>query len=676
MIPHHPLQDSHQNRLPGAPLEPMPLRIRSFMRHRLPFSLTSRLALLSILLLLATFPAPACSGPLPPSLRDLAVLVDPDGNRTLQDILAATPDPFTPLPGGVLAGGYTHDVHWLRFLVDAPAGEWWLRIDPPYLDDVRLYSPAPNPDEGFTERRVGDLLPFSMREIPYRGFVFKLDQAHGHPSTHYLRLATTSTSLLLPRLFAPDTFHIAAVKEDSLLFAAMMFVLMMILMNIGNWTWMRDQLLLWFLFHMLAVGLYLGSTTGLITQYLLPNQPYIAHHLVGLASLLLIATTNGFYGRLLLGIQTLPVIAWLYRLGFWIPIAAIPFAVSGHLTALMPPILAVFVLFSVLGVGLFIAFRLILLGNPEAPLILVATLFILTGILAVLFTVLGVWTVGGIALYGVQLSTLGNVLAMHLAVGMRYRRMEGERITAVEQARTAEEQALLERSSRQAQSGLFAMISHETKTPLAVIDGAVQTLQALGPEDPEVARRHQRIRRAVSEINQLVEKTLEFDQVGLLTEGGRHAARPDTVTPIDIAATARALMIDHDLPSDRLSVITPPTCPIRGDVKLLSILLNNLVENALKYTPPDTLVELRMTRAGDLVQIDVRDWGPGISNALRPHIFERYVRGEKTVGISGAGLGLYLVRKIAEWHGGRVALLAPEGGGALFRVTLPAMNGA
>lgn len=105
-------------------------------------------------------------------MRDLAVLVDPDGNETIASIAVGDPARFIPLRGGSLTAGYRREVHWLRFALAAPFGDWYLDILPPFLDDLLLYAPDPDQPGGFSERRAGrDLLPFSAREVPYHGFI-------------------------------------------------------------------------------------------------------------------------------------------------------------------------------------------------------------------------------------------------------------------------------------------------------------------------------------------------------------------------------------------------------------------------------------------------------------------------------------------------------------------------
>lgn len=132
-------------------------------------------------------------------IAELAKLVDPSGEETIESI--SRPEraaEFIAAPRG-LSAGYTRDVHWLRLRLDAPeTGLLLLEIQPPYLDDVQLY--LPDGSGGFHRRQTGDRYLFGTRDIPTRGFVFRVAFPSPAAQTLYLRVETTSTSLVLPRV--------------------------------------------------------------------------------------------------------------------------------------------------------------------------------------------------------------------------------------------------------------------------------------------------------------------------------------------------------------------------------------------------------------------------------------------------------------------------------------------
>jgi two-component system sensor histidine kinase MprB len=121
---------------------------------------------------------------------------------------------------------------------------------------------------------------------------------------------------------------------------------------------------------------------------------------------------------------------------------------------------------------------------------------------------------------------------------------------------------------------------------------------------------------------------------------------------------------------------TSPESPLRTELHptvlpgvpaRLGRAVTNLIDNAIKYSPPGLPVEVRL----EGTELTVRDHGPGIAAEDLPHIFDRFYRGAEARGRPGSGLGLAIVRQVVEQHGGSIAAEAAPGGGTLMRVRLP-----
>ena len=234
------------------------------------------------------------------------------------------------------------------------------------------------------------------------------------------------------------------------------------------------------------------------------------------------------------------------------------------------------------------------------------------------------------------------------------------------QAHLTERKAERELQAREEQANFIAMITHEIKTPLASVVAASDALEILNQKSsPEIMSRIERIRRSAQRIDSIFNRYLQIDR----TDNAR-------TKPIFLEHSL------HEVVSLAARQVTGATYRLRlhlgNDVRLLcdadliATALLNLIENALKYSPADELVDLSTTlMGGRQIIIDVVDRGPGVPERLRDAIFERYVRAPEHANIPGIGVGLSLVRQIAATHHGSIEVLDDESGGARFRLTLP-----
>lgn len=110
---------------------------------------------------------------------------------------------------------------------------------------------------------------------------------------------------------------------------------------------------------------------------------------------------------------------------------------------------------------------------------------------------------------------------------------------------------------------------------------------------------------------------------------------------------------------------------IDADPTLLRVAFSNVIDNALKFSPPTAPVEVHVTGGDQGAVVSIRDYGPGIGLEEQPHIFEKFYRSTKTDRTHGAGLGLYIVRRIIDLHGGGIVVHSRPGSGATFIIRLP-----
>jgi two-component system, OmpR family, sensor histidine kinase KdpD len=226
-------------------------------------------------------------------------------------------------------------------------------------------------------------------------------------------------------------------------------------------------------------------------------------------------------------------------------------------------------------------------------------------------------------------------------------------------------------------NALLASISHDYRTPLAVILGAASSLQSQG-DRLSSAQRERLAGQIVEEVEQLSRMTDNTLQLARLDAPGV-TLRLDWESAEEIVGTALAHARRRD-GERRLRARLEPGLPLlRCDAMLLSQLLDNLVDNALKYSGgPVELVVRQQQRlpgeAGDAqVVLAVRDRGAGIAPAERSKVFEVFQRGDGATAARGAGVGLAVCRAIARAHGGELKLRARAHGGSSFELWLPVL---
>lgn len=209
-----------------------------------------------------------------------------------------------------------------------------------------------------------------------------------------------------------------------------------------------------------------------------------------------------------------------------------------------------------------------------------------------------------------------------------------------------------------------SMVSHEFRTPLAIIDSAAQmlTLKA-GERDPGMLPRLDGIRGAVTRLVELIDTCLADEQL----ESGRLVLREQAVDIVPLLETIR----DHHSAQGRRILLSSGSVPaVWGDPGLLALAFNNLVGNALKYSPDGSPVEVSVGGWHDGVAVRVVDHGIGIPADDLPRIFERFHRAANARAVAGSGIGLHMVRQIVELHGGTVTVDSAEGQGSAFTVRL------
>jgi len=264
------------------------------------------------------------------------------------------------------------------------------------------------------------------------------------------------------------------------------------------------------------------------------------------------------------------------------------------------------------------------------------------------------------------LQTMATV-AKGIAVGIVRKQVEEDRhaLLAREQAARAEAEA-----ANRAKDEFLAMLSHELRNPIGAISNAVAVLEYERPRDEQSGRLYGIIARQTQQLSRLLDDLLDLARLA----AGKVVLRRE---PVEFQGVAErcvdAFRQFGRTAQHTLSLSTDPVTVV-GDPARLEQIVSNLLENAVKYTPPGGRVHVAVEADGAYAVLRVRDTGVGIERAMLARIFDLFTQGARALDRSGGGLGIGLtvVRRLVQLHGGTVeAFSAGLGHGSEFIVRLP-----
>lgn len=606
------------------------------------------------------------------------VLVDSTGALSHHQV-AALPDSAFEWRRTLFSEGYSPQTYWLRLHLPVESfvdGELWFEAFPPFLDDLRLFhrprSSVDSPHSEWQTQQAGDRWPAAERPIRYRYFVFALPPSGPEGMDLLIRIQTSSALMLEGKFWSPPAFFNQASRSTALasiylgmaifasaLAAAILFIL-------------RNRTLL-AVFCLSVSYLYYASIQGFSQWLLFVGWPlwFVDQHVsvvnfmvhiimlwVGREALQL----PRFYPRLDRAYLALMGVMGLLSLS--IPTAHYGQAIQFN-----------YLLSEIGKIGLImIAMRLWAKQGLEYGLIgLVCALLTFSSLSSML-------SAAGLIPLIPWLFVLWQdflVILMLVVMGISVYRVAQEN-KALRSKELLQKTLKIERDAGFRQRQFLGMVSHEFRSPLAVISLAAQNLSLDPPLDQdELDQRASKLLRATRRLVQLTDNCLEDARLGSQLQVLER--QPCSLCRlIEEAAEIVVLSGTHQvsLSLNGQPVVRPANpieCGLDCDPALLRIALSNLLDNAVKYSPPGPIQLQLLTEPGQ-VQLHVISHGPPIPAALQSVIFERYVQGERAPdqpSRSGAGLGLFIAREIVRAHGGELSLLASTAHQTCFVIRLP-----
>ena len=606
-----------------------------------------------------------------------AYLDDPSGNLTLEQAQSAS-QIWTPF-NIIFTKGFTSSAIWFKFRIDpdsslnavqrqdpaarlATDDKLILRIRPAVLDQIELFDPL---EPSTIPRISGDHSPRSSDEYQSLNYNFVIPRGI-EPRTVWLRLKTTSISLFVSDALSVSELQ-ASDRRGEFAYSTLLAVFMLFLTwGLMHWTIGKDRVVGAYVLKQLAsIGLAF-ATAGYLRVFTSDWLPLNWIDQATNFSVLAYAATAVWFDYQILRDYQAP--RWGMRL---LLLALLLFPCSVALLWLGQVQVALRLNSGVYFFTPLLSLILALKSKPftadigmQAPVISKKVMVILFGSFVVTFSVpvlviTGVIQAANDLMYVAYLHGLITGVVMIVVLQVREKRMEARRRRALGDLALANLQAKQERLQRLEQSQFLSMLTHELKTPLSVIRlvlGAKTATPALVTQAES----------AVHDINNVIERCL---QAGQLADGELHVQ----TTFVNLRDALGLLMRNCPTP-ERLHLTMQTDVTLQTDAKLLHIVLVNLQDNALKYSPANSSVDI-------LIALDTRQTGAGVTISIQntagvagwpdaTMVFKKNYRNPRAHHQTGSGLGLYLVHNMAQMLGGELSY-TPDELFIRFRLWLP-----
>lgn len=571
----------------------------------------------------------------PASAHDLvtsrAVLVDRDGDL---DIQAVARSEFKDA-GSTLVGGFSDAAYWLRITVRAPqdGGTFELRIRPTFLDEVALYEPDPARPGAWLRRVTGDRHASPDRPATTLGFLMAPLREE---TTYYLRLKTTSSSLLAVQALQPADARADDLVRELLHASYLGVMLSMAVLALLGLINLRSRLAAVYLLYLTTQTASFVAVNGYLAHFTPAAHAHWGDTITSILVLASVATGVLFYRHLFRDYAASALSVRVLDGFLLVFIAELCLMGAGHTRLALQINGNVVLLLGVLASVIALSMR----SGPERERRIIRGLVWLQA---------GAVTIMVIPLLGLLSSRVDWILDAPLGQGVvaaavMYAILHQRTRGLVEAQRHAEmemkmTQALLDAERKRAaeQARFMDMLTHELKTPIAAVKMVFQL-----PEASDSARRY--ALTTLEDMDAVIERCRQLDllQQGRFTPS-REPCRMDDLMG-EILASCPA--------PDRLRLAIDSLSDVESDRHLLKIILGNLVDNALKYSAPGSDIDCRIERHERDGQAHIRfsiENQPGPAGLPDPaKLFDKYYRSPHAHKYTGSGLGLYLVRHLAE----------------------------
>lgn len=584
-------------------------------------------------------------------IREIGIFRDPTGTMTLDMVRGQT---FLP-NGKLIIAGFTGAAFWVRLnILPAPHGvPTVLVVRPPTFDHITLYAPVDGVPDHWVATDLGGRVPVGAEEWASSLRAFGLNPKPGG-AVYYMRLETTGSFTAYVDAIPKFSAHRQGLMIDfaQITYLSLMLVLLVWSLRMALLT--REKMFWWFaamqaswIFHNLFLFGYVSLVAPDLPQntvFLTFRSTVIAISCIGMAfhrTFLRRFDPHWTMIRLMDVLMLILVVAFII---FWGGDRVTALRINGLCVAVAP--------------FAFVAAAFTARTSVSPGLRTIRVIYaLLSGTLFLwLLTLLGLFGFGMFALYGAVIhgTATGVLIATILHLHAQNLLAEAQRAKTVLIA--LQERRAIEEEQKHTLMRFIDMLTHETKNAMAVINMSVSA-PTIG------ARQRSRVSEAIRDLTTVIDRCNQSVQLD-------NVEQSITLVACDPAVILREACSSH-LAAERTVVRAPDSLALHSDPVLLRVILSNLIENALKYSPVGSRVDVALAKSPEgRVEITVENevGQTGLPDPTR--VFERYYRSPRALSQIGSGLGLYLVQGLVRILGGGIAY-EPDADRVRFRLWLP-----